>query len=96
MANLPNPPLITDDGDFDLDVSAGREYLLTLKGTWDGATVTLAARDSGLGTYVAVEDGSWSANAEARLVPPSYGIRFALTGAGASTSISVTLIPILK
>ncbi len=95
MADLPNPPLLTADGDFDVAVTAGREYLLTVKGTWDGATITLSAEDPGLDSFVAVADGSWTANAEARLVPPGR-LRFTVSTAGGSTSVSVTLIPIIK
>jgi hypothetical protein len=90
MADLPNPPVITTDGDYDVTVSAGREYLVTVAGTWNGATVTLYAYDHGLEDFVAVEDAAWTANAELRYVPRASRLRLTLTNDGASTSLSVT------
>lgn len=96
MPDLPNPPLLAVDGDYEVTVEPGREYLLTLKGTWSGATITLTAYNQGSATFTAVDSGSWTANAEARLVAPSSTLRFTVTNDGPSTAVAVTLIPILK
>ena len=92
MANLIPPSIITTDGNYELNTRPAREHLLTLKGTWDGATVTMTTYNDALGAYTAVDNGSWTANAEERFVAPSGTIRLALSNDGATTSIGVTLI----
>lgn len=96
MANFIPPGTITTDGDYEINTRPGREHLLTLKGTWDGATITLYAYDDASSTYVAVIDGSFTANAEPRFIAPSSTIRLTMTNDGASTSITVSLTPIAK
>jgi hypothetical protein len=89
MADLPNPPLITADGDYDIKVDVGHAYLLVLKGTWNGATVTLKTRNDATGGYDAVTDGAFTADAEINFRPPTLILRLTVSGAGGSTSISV-------
>lgn len=96
MANFIPPGTITTDGNYEINTRPGREHLLTLKGTWDGATVTLYAYDDAAADYVAVLDGAFTADAEPRIVAPSTSIRLALSNDGASTSIKVSLTPIAK
>jgi len=95
MANFIPPGLITIDGDYEINTRPGREHLLTLKGTWDSATVTMTAYNDATATYTSVDGGSWTADSETRFVAPSSTIRLAITNDGASTSIGVTLIQIV-
>lgn len=92
MANFIPPGTITTDGDYEINTRPGREHLLTLKGTFDGATITMTAYNDALGSYTSVDGGSWTAEAESRFIAPSGSIRLTMTNDGASTSIGVTLI----
>ena len=94
MANFIPPGTITTDGNYEINTRPGREHLLTIKGTWDGATVTMTALNEADGTYSAVTSGAWTADAEPRFIAPSANIRLALTNDGASTDLNVTLIPV--
>ena len=96
MANFIPPGTITTDGNYEMNTRPGREHLLTLKGTWDGATLTLYTLDDASGSYVAVNSGSWTANAEPRFIAPSSSCRLTMTNDGASTSITVSLTPITQ
>jgi len=95
MANFIPPGLITIDGDYEINTRPGREHLLTLKGTWDSATVTMTAYNDATGAYSSVEGGAWTADAEERFIAPSGNIRLAMTNDGASTSLAVTIIQIV-
>lgn len=95
MASLPTPALLVLDGDYELtNLVLGKEYLLTLKGTWDGATVTLTTFNTASQAYTSVSGGAWTADAEARFVAPSSTARLTVTNDGATTSVAVTLIPL--
>lgn len=94
MANLPDPAVFTANGDFDIEGLAIKEHILTLKGTFDGATVTLTCYNDALGEYTAVTGGVITADFEDRMVPPSSKARFTVSGAGAGTEIGLTLKPI--
>jgi len=94
MANFIPPDNITTDGNYEINTRPGREHLLTLKGTWDGATVTMTTYNDVDGSYSSVTSGSWTADAEPRFIAPSGNIRLALSNDGASTNINVTLIPV--
>ncbi len=96
MPDLPNPPLLTANGTYEVDVTTGREYLLTLKGNWDGAELNLTSWNHGLGTWSAVDGADWINDDEVRLVAPSSRLRFGLVLGGPGAAISITLIPILK
>ena len=96
MANFIPPGTITTDGDYELNTRPGREHLLTLKGTWDGATITMTAYNDALGSYTSVDGGSWTADSETRFIAPSDNIRLTMTNDGASTSIGTTLIQIIE
>jgi len=89
MAALPNPPLIVADGDYDIKVDVGHAYLLTLKGTWNGATVTLKTRNDATGGYDAVIDGAFTADTEQNFRAPTLILRLTVSGSGGSTSIAV-------
>jgi hypothetical protein len=95
MANFIPPAIITTDGNYEINTRPGREHLLTLKGTWAGATVTMTAYNDATGTYTSVDSGSWTADAEVRFIAPSGNIRLAMTNDDATTSIGVTLIQIV-
>lgn len=96
MANLPSPAVLAVDGNYDIpNLAPGKEYLLTLKGTWDGATITLTTMNDATGAYTSVDDGAWTADAEIRFIAPSRNARLAVSNDGASSSVAVTLIPIL-
>ena len=94
--NLSPPTILTLDGDYEFRTRVGVEHLLTLKGTFDGATVTLTAYNDATNDFTSVDGGSWTAEAEIRFIAPSDQIRLAITNDGASTSIAVNLIPILR
>ena len=96
MSNFIPPALLTVDGDYEINTRFGREHLLTLKGTFDGATVTMTAYNDATGAFSTVDNGSWTAEAEVTFTAPSDRIRLAVTNDGASTSISVNLTPTVK
>lgn len=95
MADLPNPPLISANDTYEVVTDPGRQYLLTLKGVWDSGEITLDAWNQGLATWASVDGGPYTTDTELRLVAPSGKLRIALSGVGANTAISVTLIPFL-
>lgn len=76
------------------ELNAGQEYLLTLKGTWNGATATLTSWDDELAAYVDVDGGTYSetGKTEDRIIAVSSKARVALTDTGESTSLSVELL----
>jgi hypothetical protein len=95
MPNLPSPAVLTLDGAYDITgLISGKTYLLTLEGTFDGATVTLTVWNDALGAYTAVDGGIWTARTEKRITFPSWKCRLTVTNDGAATSIAVTLNPI--
>ena len=95
MPNLPSPAVLTLDGAYDITgLVSGRTYLLTLEGTFDGATVTLTVWNDALGAYTDVDGGIWTARTEKRITFPSWKCRLTVTNDGAATSIAVTLNPI--
>lgn len=96
MSNFIPPSLLTIDGDYEINTRFGREHLLTLKGTFDGATVTMTAYNDADGTYSSVDNGIWSVESETTFTAPSDNIRLTVGSAGASTSISVNLTPTVK
>lgn len=76
----------------------GGTLLVQIAGTFDGATVTLEGEIEGLG-YVALSDDAgtvFSASANTIIVVTTckagLNVRAALTGAGASTSVSVAVL----
>ena len=94
MSAIPNPPLLIANGSYDVAVTAGLAHLLTLKGTFGGATVTLTTLSNGVpGTFDSVKDGAWTADAETNLRPPSGTIRLTVTNATGTTAISASIIP---
>lgn len=93
MAEISPFSVLTVDGDYEIRTIAGREHLLTLKGTFDGATVTMTTLNPATDAYTSVDGGAWTAEAEERFIPTGSMIRLAVTNDGASTSIAVNLIP---
>jgi len=93
MAALPNPAILTVDGDYDISVIPGLAYLITIKGTWNGATATLKTLNSATGNYDAVIDGAFTADTEQNFRAPSNQLRISITNDGASTSLAVAIIP---
>jgi hypothetical protein len=94
MATTSPFSVLTTDGNYEINTLAGREHLVTLKGTWDGATITLTTYNPASLTYTSVDSGSWTADAEFRFIPTSNLCRLVVTNDGATTSIAVNLIPI--
>jgi hypothetical protein len=94
MATIQPFTVLTLDGNYELATRAGHEHMLTLKGTFDGATVTMTYLNNATGTYTSVDGGAWTAEDEIRFHAPSAMIRLAVTNDGASTSIAVNLLPI--
>ena len=95
MSNFIPPSTITANGSYEINTRPGREHLMTIKGTFGSGTVTMTAYDDASGTYVAVDNGTWTANAEPRFYAPSGSIRLTLTGATAP-SIGISVTPISK
>lgn len=93
MAALPNPAILTLDGDYDISVTPGVAHLVVIKGTWDSATVTLKTLNPATGAYDAVIDGAFTADTEQNFRAPSNQLRFTVSNDGASTSVSVQVIP---
>ncbi len=93
MAALPNPAILTVDGDYDISVIPGVAYLVVIKGTWNGATATLKTLNPATAAYDAVTDGAFTADTEQNLRAPSNQLRVSITNDGASTSLSVQVIP---
>ena len=93
MSALPNPPLLTANGDYDFPTETGSAYLLILKGVFDGATVTLKTRSDVVSeTFDSVTDGAFSANAEVNFRAPSLVTRLTVSGAALTTAIRVTRV----
>lgn len=91
MSALPNPPLLIADGDYDFQTEIGSAYLLTLKGEFGGATVTLKTRSDVVSeTFDNVTSGAFTAEAEVNFRAPSLITRLTVSGAGGSTAIRVT------
>lgn len=100
MPLLPSPPLITADGSYELSgLAIGKKYLLTLKGTFEGATVYLHFWDNALGEFTLTKGGVFNGDDEVRLVTPSSLARLTFAGTGTTgsgnTRIAVTFIPII-
>ena len=93
MAALPNPALLTVDGDYDISVIPGLAYIITIKGTWNGATATLKTLNAATGTYDLVTDGAFTADTEQNFRAPSNLLRISITNDEASTSLGVAVIP---
>lgn len=93
MASLPNPAILTTDGDYDISVIPGTAYLINLKGTWNGATVTLKTLNGATGAYSNVIDGAFTADTEQNFRAPSNTLRLTVSNDGASTAVGVEIIP---
>lgn len=86
-------PLLTANGSTNIPVEAGKEYLFALKGTFDGATVTLTTRSTvSAGVYDSAEGGAFTDETEQLFLAPSSELRLTVTDAGGSTSIRATLV----
>lgn len=84
---------ITANGDTDIPVEIGKEYLFTLKGNFGGGTVTMTTRsDIEHVQFDAVIDGAWTAETEKVFAAPSKLVRLNMTGA-TSPNIRVVLFP---
>lgn len=94
MALLKTNNPLTADGDYDIDnLQVGTEYLLLMKGDFDGASLVLQAWSPAAAAYVDVDDAYWdgAGDTEARFVAPDPVCRLVLEGAGGSTSIAISL-----
>jgi len=82
----------------DFTVDDLREYLLTLKGVWDGASVTLQAWNEEKAAYYAVDSGTFTeaTKTEDRLIPPSTRLRLTATGTTGNTSLSAQFLRIKR
>jgi hypothetical protein len=92
MPALPTPPLITANGDYDIPVLAIAPYLLTLKGSFGGATVTLTSLSASIAnTFDSIDGATWTAPVETNVRPPTKTLRLTVTGATGTTAISVCI-----
>jgi hypothetical protein len=88
-----NIPLLTANGSTNIPVEAGKEYLFALKGTFDGATVTMTTRSTvQAGVYDSVIGGAFTAETEQLFLAPSSELRLTVSAAGAGTSIAAILV----
>ena len=96
MTQLPINSILTENGAFEIrELDPGREHLLTLKNVFSGATVVLETFNTVLDKYTSVDDGSWTNEAEIRFIPTSNKASLTVSGASGSTSIGVTITPII-
>ena len=93
MAAISPFTVVDLDGDYEIETRMGHSHLLTLKGTFDGATVVMTAYNNATATYTSVDGGSWTGEAEIEFYAPSDMIRLTVSGA-ASTSIAINLLPV--
>lgn len=99
MASLPDPAIITVNGDYDITVYPGLRHKFALKGDFGGATVTMKILDraltddnGGAPVYVDVIGAVFTDVTEGTLEPTSRSVRLSVSGAGGSTEISVSCI----
>lgn len=92
MSALPNPPILTANGDYDFPTTLGAEHMLITTGDFDGATLTLKTRMDANNTFNAVSGGVWTAPFEADFRAPSIICRLSLSSATGSTSIKVAIV----
>ena len=85
---------LTADGDYQFATKQGHKHMLTLKGTFDGATVVMTAYNNALQDYTSVNGGSWTAETEINFYAPSDLINLSVSSASGSTVIGVNLLPI--
>jgi len=80
--------------DFTLDEA--REYLLTIKGVWDGASVALQIWNEEKAAYYAVDGGTFteSTKTEDRITSPSTKVRLTATVATGNTNLSAQFLRI--
>jgi len=77
--------------DFTLDEA--REYLLTIKGVWDGASVAIQIWNEEKAAYYPVDSGTFTeaTKTEDRIIAPSSKIRLQATGATVNTNLSAVV-----
>ncbi len=96
MADLPSPARLVANGEYALPhLVPGKEYLMTLKGTFDTATVKLEVYNDALGEFHDIDDGSWTAITDQRIIFPSRNAQLVVSGITGVADIAFTLIPIL-
>jgi len=80
--------------DFTLDET--REYLLTIKGVWDGAVIALQIWNDEKAAYYAVDGGTFTegTKTEDRITSPSTKARLTATGTTGNTNLSAQFIRI--
>ena len=97
MPLLPSPAYIDADGVYEIpNLAPGKKYLLTLKGGFIGASVTLEFWNDAFGYFESVDGGSWTAPCEVRLVAPSRTAQLVFSDMEFSTGIGVTFIPFIQ
>jgi hypothetical protein len=98
MALLPNPPVITANGDYTVSgMKPGFQYLLTVKGTWGGGTITLSTLNPALGTMQTVNGGTMtgSNDNEVNIVLDSTTLQISLAGA-TNPNLGIAIVPVSR
>ncbi len=94
MPNLTgNNPITVDDTYTVTGLTPGKQYLITMFGTWAGGTVTVNFLDAVSGVPHFPANNTFTENSEFILIVPSNAVEFVLTGA-TSPEISVSINPI--
>lgn len=80
----------------DFTVDEAREYLLTIKGVWDGASVALQIWNEEKAAYYAVDGGTFteSTKTEDRITSSSAKVRLTATGTTGNTHLSAQFLRI--
>jgi hypothetical protein len=69
----------------------GKQNIIMAEGTFDGGTVSLEARRPGR-DWVTITDSEFTAEGQSMLNGGSFDIRGALSGAGASTDVTLEIV----
>lgn len=93
MASTSPFAILTANGDYEIETRTGHDHLITLKGVFGGATVTMTTYNNATGGYTSVDGGAWTDEAEDRFVAPSGLMRLSVSGAGGSTAIAINILP---
>ena len=88
MASLSDNNPITADGDYDVNLRPGRDWAITVGGTWGSGTATVKYHD---GTnYIAYEDFALTADGGKKVLVPSPGLVRVTVSGSTSPSLTVT------
>ncbi len=79
-------------GDYDVELRPGQEYLVTVKGTWNGATIAIHNDNGPAGVFYPCDGGDLAdgVRTEADISPSTPNVRFVVTGT--SCDLQVTIV----